>query len=114
MRIDNRLALAVSLAIVASLTSAISQVQAETNPATSTEMKASPTQMKKVNVNTSLTRTKLKTMSADSVLKLHKEGKIKLTTVELGELNGLMGKSVKVDPRIDPGKVAISTVMCPW
>ncbi len=110
MKIDNRLALAVSLAIAASLTSAITQVQAEGNTVAPTDMKVAPTQMKKVNVNTSLTRTKLRTMSADSVLKLHKEGKIKLTTVELGEVNGLMGKGKK----IDPSKVSFSTVMCPW
>lgn len=110
MKIDNRFALTVSLAIAASLTSAITQVQAEGDSAAPTDMKAAPTQMKKVNVNTSLTRTKLKTMSADSVLKLHKEGKIKLTPLEIGEVNGLMGKGKK----IDPGKISISTVMCPW
>lgn len=104
MKLNNCFALSVSIAIAASLTATMTEVRAEG------ETKISPTQMNKVNVNASLTRTKLKSMSADSVLKLNKEGKIKLTNTEITELNGLMGKG----KRIDPGKISVSTVMCPW
>ncbi len=105
MKLDNCFALSVSIAIAASLTATMTEVRAEG------ETKIAPTtQMNKVNINTSLTRTKLKSMSADSVLKLNKEGKIKLTNTELTELNGLVGR----DKRIDLKKVSYSTVMCPW
>jgi hypothetical protein len=113
MKIDNSFALAVSLAIAVSLTATMNQVRAEGDTGVKTPA-ANSTQMKKVNVNTSLTRTKLKTMSADSVLKLNQEGKIKLTTAELSEVNGLVGKGKKVGAGIDPSKVSVSTVMCPW
>ena len=115
MKIDNRFALAVSLAIVASLTSAVAQVQAEGDAVAPVEMKVALTQMKKsVNVNTSLTKTKLRTMSADSVVQLQKEGKINLTTAELGEVKSLVRYAKKVNPKLDPGNVSIVTVMCPW
>ncbi len=106
MKIDNSFALAVSLAIAVSLTATMTQVRAESD--TGANAPAASMQMKKVKINTSLTRTKLKTMSADSVIKLHKEGKIKLSPVELKEVTALRGKGLKIDPK------AYSTVMCPW
>jgi hypothetical protein len=110
MKIDNSFALAVSLAIAVSLTATMTQVRAESE---AVQSPAASMQMRKVKMDTSLTRTKLRTMSADSVIKLNQEGKIKLSPVELKEVNGLVGKGKKVGG-IDPGKVSVSTVMCPW
>jgi hypothetical protein len=104
MKIDNSFALAVSIAIAVSLTATMTEVRAESDAGAKTP--AGSMQINKV--NTSLTRTKLKSMSADSVIKLHQEGKIKLSTVELKEVTSLRGKGMKIDPK------AYSTVMCPW
>jgi DNA uptake protein ComE-like DNA-binding protein len=109
MKIDNSFALAVSIAIAVSLTTTMDQVRAEADSIVKPQATDS-IQMKKVNVNRALTRTKLKTMSADSVLKLSQEGKVNLTTADLSELNALTGngKKIKINAQ------EYSTVMCPW
>jgi hypothetical protein len=109
MKIDNGFALAMSIAIAVSLTTTMDRVRAEADSIIKPQATDSM-QMKKVNVNRALTRTKLKTMSADSVLKLSQEGKVNLTKADLSELNALTGKGKKININANE----YSTVMCPW
>ena len=106
MKIDNSFALAVSIAIAASLTATMTQVRAESDPVG--KLATDSTQMKKVNINNSLmnkapSRAKLQTMSAKDTLALDAAGKIKLTVVERNSLKD----------KINIDKVG-QTVMCPW